>query len=1424
MPGCTQDTAFGPGSTCRDLDFTLKFEQIILSFAADIVFLILCATRLVYLSRQASKLESPGWFHLCLKILMIVMTIVFNATSLPFLLRARNDGVMSLWVAGPAIQLVSAIPLGVLVVIEHFRSVTPSSVVVSYTLIKTIFTSTTLRTYAKIDLFTNARNAAIFSTLTTASYGILFYVEILEKRRLLRQKNLPKESTSSFLTRSAYIWLLPFLWRGRTKVLTVDDCNAIPEEFGACASGSRLQEALEKTPKGSFFLLRASFRAFGPSFLSPVIPRIILLLSTFAQPLLVTQMISFVSDSNRSAEEGWALVGGFVCVYGIMALATSLYWEKVFDLTVLYRGALVRNIYTKSLRLSSYRARSLGSGVASTYMSVDVERICQGTEFFHEMWASFLSVILAVIVVYSQATWPAFLPLVVTTLLITAASRISKHLGAQQSAWLAATDRRVKFLSSIINKFLPIKWANYEDILAQRVAELRAKEMKEANTFFVYFTVVASLSLTSGSLCTLAVLGPYAAIAGHHGHGPLDVNHVFTIVTAVNLLNFPLNMLGQYLPILVASYASLKRIESFLLLDEKSDDEDEELEDDSDKDPSLNEKAMQTLKPDDHFTPIIMSSASFSWDPEADAFLKDVTVEFNTSQLHICAGSVASGKSLLLLSILGETVLRGGRYARPPIRFAYASQDALIVTGTIRDNILFGTEFDERRYLKVLEACALTSEVQKFRAGDQTMLGEKGSRLSGGQRQRVTLARAVYANAPWTLLDDPLSALDAHTETRVFSSLFGPNGLLQGRAVILVTHNVKHLRSAGHILVMEEGRLRHNGTLQEIVDAGYDLKVIETSHSGDENSKAVDQTFEDKSAEEKSSTEESVISKTSLGFRPYIFYAQMATWKQAVMGLLLVALTGVMKLGLQVYLKEWSTTNDAHADAWIGGYAGFNFVWVVTNIIAIWQFTCIMANTTGKTVHSAEVKSLFAALPTYFMSTPAGTIINRLSQDVFLMDYEFTLALINWTLQLVTLLGMLVFIFVATPWLTLSVIPLGLLYYGTLVFYTATSTQLQHLQIASKSPLYTLFSSTMTGLETIRAYGAEVYFWKQNDMYLDRSQKPFYLRFAGMRFLRTVLSLISFVVAVGLAILSVALRHSTDPSLLGLGLSNLTNLALQLSLLLMTFANLENGSVAVSRIHEVVSLPPEDTSTSTKVSLSVPTNWPSTGEIKFENVQLQYKPDLSPVLHDISFHVKAGQRVGICGQSGSGKSSLILALFHGLQTPLISGKITIDGLEDAFLWHASLRDNLDPERQLSDVDIWSALEHVGMKDAVTTLPDKLDTVIEDGGSLSKGQKQLLCLARVLLHKRKIVVLDEASSSLDVKTDEKMHEVINTELAGCTILAVAHRIATIIDYDWILVMHEGIIVESGTPQELLGLPASKFAALASNQGLISTSQV
>ncbi|KAH8077273.1 P-loop containing nucleoside triphosphate hydrolase protein [Cristinia sonorae] len=1438
MADCAQDRSFGPASTCRTMDFTVFFEQSILSLTPDVIFLVLAMLRLTYLSRQSSKLSRHGAVHLAVKMIVgVLVLLVSSVASLVYLHRASTSTELPglfVWIAAPALQLVAVIMLGVVVVAEHYRSVTPSVLVICYALVKGLFTATALRTYQLGGLIgsdNNVDKGIIWAeAFTCAAYFVLCFSELVEKRRLLKDKTLPPVATASFISRSLYFWLLPLLWTGRKKVLTIEDLGTVPPELRADASGTALYSSLSRTKKGANYLLFATMKAFGLKLFAPAVPRLVLLLATYAQPLLVNKTVQFVADTSKPTEEGWALV---------------------FDATVLYRGALVGNIYSKSLKLSSHTSRSMGGGVASTYMSVDVERVCQGTEFFHEMWASLASVGLSVAILYTQATWPAFLPLAVTAILLAIASRVSKRVGASQKLWLAATDKRVKFISSIINNLLPIKWSSYESVLAKRVAELRANEMKQAKKFYIFTSVAGALSLSASPICILAVLGPYAAIAARTGRPPLESNNLFTIVTTLNLLNLPLNMLGQFLPIMAASYASVKRIEEFLLKDEKPADSrtffdhsnanNEDVKDDSEKDDVLelsygDEKPRVTEEPSIEIT---MNSTSFAWAPDADAFLQDLTMNLSEQRLYMCVGPVASGKTLLLLSILGETICKSGSYLSPPVRIAYAAQDALIVPGTVRENITFGCEFDEDWYNRVVDACALRPDLKKMRAGDGTMLGEKGRRLSGGQKQRIALARAVYARAPWTLLDDPLSALDAETEAHVFDSLFGAAGLLKNRAVLLVTHNIKLLEHAHHILVLNEGKIQYQGNLNEITQAGYDLNSrLALPDGGISEEKGRVKVIIEPGEEhvDEQEAEEPAIAQESLGFTPYLFWARNATWVQFVLAVSIIMLGGLVRIGLQAFLRAWADAKGKNQGEWIGAYAGFTAVLLLTNAFGLWQFTTILAAKAGIGLHNAELKGLLAAAPSYIMATSAGRIINRFSQDIFVVDFEFPMAFLNALVQGSILIGSIIYMLIPAPWLTLSLIPLSLFYYGSLTLYVGTSKQLQHLQAASKSPLYTVFSTTLTGLETIRALRVEEHFKKQNDAFLDRSQKPFFYRFGGIRFLRTILSFIAFVVAVGLSALAIGLRHATSPAFLGLALSNLANLSFGLSNLLISMAQAENGSVSISRVHEISNLPAEE-ETATVMTPMEKGTWPRQGSVKFENLQMRYKSDLDLALRGVSFSIKAGQRVGICGRTGSGKSSLILALFRAMNRSLTAGRISIDETDiqdvpltqlreslslvaqEPFLWHSSLRDNLDPLRELQDSDIWTALKQVGTHDAVSALPDRLDMVVEDGGSFSRGQRQLLCLARVLLRRRKIVILDEASSSLDLETDEKMREVIRSELADCTVIAVAHRLATIIDFDMILVMDEGVVVESGTPRELLARPTSRFALLAASQGLL-----
>ncbi|EIN12078.1 P-loop containing nucleoside triphosphate hydrolase protein [Punctularia strigosozonata HHB-11173 SS5] len=1352
MSSCSQDSSFGPGSTCRFLDFTLRFEQTIMSTLPDLVFLMLAGVRVFQLSRSGSAVRKLGFGLLPTKAFACLSCISLCVANTVLETRAHNRGTLSLWVASPIVQVISSVVMSVLVYYEHFNSVRPSALVTCYALLKSIFTAATVRTYVLIGLDHAEHGLFIACVLLVASYLAVMCVELIHKRALLQDQTLPKAITASWIYRSLYFWLFPLLWKGRKTTLTIDDCSDIPEFMHASASKTTLQKALQQTPRTSSYLSRASLTAFGGMFLTPILPRLIQLFATFAQPLLVNQMVGFISNPERPSDVGWALVGAFVCVYAVLAISVSLYLEEVYDVVITYRGALVGMIYEKSLRLNLETGRSVGSGAASTYMSVDVERICEGMQIFHEVWAALVSIVLSIIILYNQATWPAFLPLGVTFVVIALAGFVGAPIGKRQAAWLKSTDERVKFLSSVLQNFLPIKWARYEGILARKAAELRIAETKHARIYYDTLVVAVALSNTAYVFSLLSVIGPYAGLVASQGKAPLNPQRLFTIVATVSLLDSPLNLLGQTLPALAASYASLKRIHEFLLLPERVDKSPVEKDRETDyEDEKIKDELLRTQG-----TTISMQSASFSWSTKSDAFLQDIDLELSGPGVHMCVENM-KGKSLLLASILGETVKKSGFYASLQSPIAYAQQDAFIIPGTIRENVVFGLEFDADRYFRVLDACALTEDIRRMPRGDGTLLGEKGRRLSGGQKQRIGLARAVYANADWTLLDDPLSALDAETELHVFRSLFGSGGLLAGKAILLVTHNLKHLHAANNVIVLEAGRILYQGTLDEIKKQGY---VPHTEHSQShpdiqEDSIYAAGTLTEHVAEQED--DEAPISPKSLGWTPYIFFAQMTTWPRTVLAALLIMSNGAIRVGLQVYTKEWSTHSTSAVAPWIGGYAGISVAFLVISLASLRQYCAVVTSYTGPRAHEAEISSVFNTVPAFFMKTPAGRILNRFSQDIFMLDFAFPISFLSVLTDSVTIVGTAVFIFIATPWLLVSVPALVIANWIVLQLYVRSSKQLQHLEAGSKSPLYTGFSSTLTGLETIRAFGVQGHFRSINDLHLDRSQGPYYYRLASLRFLRV------FPLTVGLAGLSVGLRHSTDPAFLGLALSNLINLGDDLSRVLLSIGQLENGSVSISRIHEYSSLPPEESKYITELAKSKPpTQWPTSGSVTFDDVKLRYKADLAPALNSVSFRISGGKKVGVCGRTGSGKSTLIMALFRALDDSLLDGRILIDDLDtqsisvttlrgslslvsqEPFIWRATLRENLDPEGLRDEEEMWAALKDVGMAEAVGALPEKLDAMLEESGSFSKGQCQLLCLARVLLRRKRIVVLDEAS--------------------------------------------------------------------------------
>ncbi|KAJ6524323.1 P-loop containing nucleoside triphosphate hydrolase protein [Mycena capillaripes] len=1397
---------------------------------------VLLITFCALLSRIITNRSTPKCLPSRLDVLVAFKALfgaIYIAVAVKMLIDNRTENTGSLVQAGAAVA--TAIAFVGASISEHYHSVAPSTLTSLYAIIAAALYAYVLR------ILYDTRAPSVYLNAEAAAAGSLFaliFLETKSKRSLLLPTDPPPayESTLSFLVKPFFPHIAPILFTGARRRITLPELRDIPLYLRSDPATEKLLSALAvEDSTSSRYLAKSTFRAFSSHFLSPIIPRLLVLTCTFSQVTLVEAMVSYVSDKSIPKERGPWLVAAFFAVYVSLAITNYVYSEKVNAFVVLYRSALTGALYAKTLRLTSMAARELGQGAATTYMSVDVDKVTNGFERMQELWAAVVTIVVACTMLWVKAGYVMFAPLLFIITLIASTSTIGSSVGAAQKAWLKAIDVRIKFLTSVLGQLLPIKLGAYEGPLSQKINALRALETQALKGFLYLISLAATLSNIGGSASFVVTLAAYAGMLAR-GWGdlpPLDVSQIFTLFTIVNLLNGPLNSIGQQLPGLFASFASLGRIQSFLQLPEKAESE-QESETPELVDVSVGEEGGK-VSVSASSVEVFLEGCTFSWDDKTKVpVLQDITLALAPCALHMVVGSVASGKSSLLMSLLGETPLVEGAMKVTARKIALASQTAFIFPGTVRANILLDSPYDETFYNEVIHACGLRQDIEALPRRDMTKLGDKGSTLSGGQRQRLAIARAVYARADLVLLDDVFSALDGETEAHVFASLFGADGLLKGKTTVLVTHGVHHLPSADKVIIMDAGKMTHFGSFDEVRDAGATFALA--SAAGEAGTAhvlgkeiAIAATVVDEEEEEELNW--SIEQSSRMG--AYAFYIKCTgVWRACGLFALITvwSATGIFSTA---YLSMLASSEGRRLGLWVAGYGGVVTAQLIFMGITFRYFGYTLSTFTAPHIHRAELAGVMGSPISWITKNPVGKLLNRFSQDIQVADQEFPFAFINFAINILGTLGTFAFIAIATPLLAVALPILAILGAYFLKFYLATSKQFRRLELASKSPLYTLFGTTVAGLITVRAYRAQGFFRAQNAAFVNESQGALHHRVAGQLFLRVFLLWFQTILACSVALLTVWLRDKTSAAFLGIALSRLVSLGMSLTHLLNSYASVENGSIAIDRIEEFAKLPAEE---KTELEIQDYSAWPSAGSLTFSNYSMKYRDDLPLALKNLSFDLPAGQKIGICGRTGSGKSSTVLSLFRGIDQHLVTGKIVIDGLDistvplphlresmsivtqDPFLWHGSIRENLDITNAYTDSEIWETLKLVEMYDAVSALEDKLDHLVVDEESFSKGQRQLLCLARALLRKKKIMVLDESTSSMDHITDEKIRHVVDSQMQGLTVLAVAHRISTIVNYDKILVLDSGSVAEFDDPKTLLSNPESRFARLAATQGI------
>ncbi|KAG0351394.1 hypothetical protein BGZ54_003269 [Gamsiella multidivaricata] len=851
----------------------------------------------------------------------------------------------------------------------------------------------------------------------------------------------------------------------------------------------------------------------------------------------------------------------------------------------------------------------------------------------------------------------------------------------------------------------------------------------------------------------------------------------------------------------------------------------------SEKDPSPDTESILSVTPENSDDG---QEGSVHSEDKGSFSLKNIDLKIPRGQLVAIVGAVGSGKSSLLNALVGEMRKTGGQMEYGG-SIGYCPQSAWIQNATVKDNILFGLPFDEARYLQVLKDCALERDIQILPDGDQTEIGERGINLSGGQKQRVNIARAVYFDADVVLLDDPLSAVDAHVGKYLFKNCI--MGALQGKTRVLVTHQLHVLPQVDYVICMKDGEIVERGTFNELMANAGEFSSLMKAHGGIEDiepdlEEAVDEqsvdpaitagaekALEGGSGEKKDVGEKEKDAKDA---KPKGLMSQEERATGSVSGSIYMdyvnAAGGMYLLPLLLFLLIITQVAKVGTDLWLSW-------WTADRFHESHKFYMVL--------HQKALKNIFRAPSSFFDTTPLGRIINRFSKDVDACDNLLSESYRMFTGTASIVLSTFILISVIFPYFLIPLVPMLIFYYYAAIYYRASSRELKRLDSILRSSLYAHFSETLSGLATIRAYRVQDRFMENNEYFIDMENRPYFMSYSIQRWLGVRLETIANTLVLCTSLLGVCGRYNIDAATIGLVLSYSMSVTGTFNWCVRQYAEVENNMNAVERLHHYAD------KLQVEAAAIVPDNrpdesWPRTGAISIRNLEMRYRPELPSVLHDLSLDIQGGEKIGVVGRTGAGKSSIMMALFRLVEPT--KGTMVIDGVDickiglfdlrtrlaiipqDPVLFSGTIRSNLDPFEKRTDQELWEVLERSDLKNYVISCDGGLDSqVSEFGENLSVGQRQLLCLARAMLTHARVIIMDEATASVDVATDVMLQKAIRVDFANSTVLTIAHRLNTVIDYSRVLVLDHGEIKEFDTPANLLSRPDSVFSSMVDETG-------
>ncbi|KAG0275987.1 hypothetical protein BGZ95_008143 [Linnemannia exigua] len=1416
---------------------------------------------------------------------------------------------------------------------EHQQEFRSSDHIFTLYIFSLVAAAINIRTMSLLNQASSGQFRAFVAFFAFLAAGFIVEAWPRGRTQVQRQSQAGCYEKANLFSRLSFHFLQPILREGYKGPLSAKNIQGmmphrIKTEYSHDLLNNRWQRAVAKAhsrgKSPSLFL--TIMKTYGLSWVPIMIFRLAASTFLYIMPVLLNQLLNFIesysSGKSQPVSLGLILAFGMFFASVLSAFCVGQYFQTAINVGVEIRTALIAMVYRKSLRLSNAAKQSNTAGEISNHMSVDAERWLQAVTSLPMLVSIPYEISLALWLLYNQIGWSIFIGLVLIVVLVSTQGFIAKAYMQAKIKKMAAADNRMRLMNEILAGIKIVKLYGWEDSFKQRITMYRAEELDNLKFFGKLHVFMSTMFQSLPMVVGLIAFSVYATIGGpNFSPGEITPQRIFVAISLFGLLAKPIGLTAGMMNESASALVSTRRIEKFLLAEEIS---------------GSNTEHISEVAKDLNIPVVEIKEGVFAWDPESHEdeseaeskksltpdskdtaeedestdkkdigpALRNINLEFKQGELAAIVGRVGQGKSSLLNAIIGDMYKRRGS-VRLHGRMAYVPQQAWILNDTVRGNILFGNTFDQVRYDLVLKACGLLPDMEMLPAGDKTEIGERGINLSGGQKQRVSLARAAYDGADLYLLDDPLSAVDAHVAQHLWKNLLGPNGLLKDKTRILVTHAVQFLSDVDRIVVLKGGQVSETGHYQELMDAGQSFYQLIKEYSANHHHhhhhhnhkehKDTDSTVEVNSESEtddstqdgeEAAESDAVATKDdkgelvaeekmvegSVSWQVYIKYVKSTSYKYALTVIGLYTLVQSIQIGSNIWLKYW-VVNTASGSLTLAGYLGIYAALIVAFVLLsalVTYFAMVLAIVrAARRLHERLLEKVLRLPMSFFDTTPLGRIVNRFSSDILSVDELIPWNVFHSVICIFSVLATIIVIALNTP-IFLAVVPFLVIIYGLVqAYYVRSSRALKRIDSVSKSPIYQHFSETLTGVTTIRALGADKRFIAENAARADVSANAYFAWIVTNRWLQIRLECLGSVIVLSAALFAVLARDSLNSASAGLALSYAMGVTQDIVWLVSALCDLQNNLVCVERIEEYTNKNPEAPA---QTNVALPKNWPQAGQIEFRNYSTRYREGLDLVIKNIDFTVQPTEKVGIVGRTGAGKSSLTLALFRiveaanshwakashngddldadftkkdpastaleKVQVEEDGGSIWIDGVDistvglkdirqhlaiipqEPILFVGTVRDNLDPFEEMQDADLWEALERAHLKDHIVSLEGGLSfKVSQSGENFSVGQRSLICLARALLRKTKILVLDEATAAVDVETDELIQKTIRSEFKDRTILTIAHRIKTVMDSDKILVLEKGRVEEFEAPAVLLQRPESLFYSLAHQAGEI-----